>query len=458
MLPDDILLEIFDFYKEYDEHKIVRNWDVLVHVCRRWRQLVFASPLRLDLKIICTPGNPVRKNLGIWPALPISIRYLYGRNTNDDVDYIVTALKHVDRVCDVSLHATGLEVEKFSTAMRQTFPLLTSLYIGSGDGPVLPAEFLGGSAPRLGEIELEGISFPELPTLLLSASDLVSLNIEDIPPTGYISAEAMVVGLAALPRLELFVIGFQLATSRSEKIHPPPVTRTVLPSLTTFGFTGSSEYLEDLAARIDAPQLGRIFIYSLNQLVDFQVAQLSRFIDRSVGPELTRFKYARVSFHSRQVTFHLSNETGSYHEQLSITLKGQGIDWQVSHMTRVLSQFSTILSLSAAVNLKLEVETKWVRPTEEMVNVDLRHFLLQFSTMQTLHVSRGLAERVARALEQMVAEVFPSLDLIFSEGQPASSVEKFLAARKFSGRPVTVVDTEREFTERVKALLPQQMR
>ena len=78
--------------------------------------------------------------------------------------------------------------------------------------------------------------------------------------------------------------------------------------------------------------------------------------------------------------------------------------------------------------------------------------------MQTLHVSPGLAEHVARALEHMVAEVFPSLDLIFLEGQPASSVEKFLAARKFSGRPVTVVGTEREFNERVKALLPLQMR
>ena len=467
MLSDDVLLEIFDLYHEENEDedkdndplawKNVWSWNILVHVCRRWRQVVFGSPLRLDLKILCDSGTLVRKYLGIWPALPIVVKYFHRGFTNDDEDNIVTALEHVDRVCNVGLRVKGFQLEKISTAMRQTFPMLARLYIDSlvdsDNAPVLPADFLGGSAPLLHDIYLRGISFPALPTLLLSTSDLVTLILHNIPHSGYISPEAMVVALAALPRLKLFVIGFQLASPRPDRIHPPPVTRTILPGVTSFYFIGASEYLEDLAVRIDAPQLGRIEIRYLNQLVDFRVAQLARFIDRSVGPKLTLFKCARVSFDSRRVTFDMSHETGPYQEQLSTTLSCQGIDWQVSHMAHVLNQFSTTLSSSAAVNLKLEVETWWVGPTEGMDDVNWQHLLLQFSTIQTLHVSRGLAEHVAFALAHMVAGAFPSLDLIFLEGQPASSLEKFLAARKFSGRPVTVVDTKTEFDERVKSYI-----
>jgi hypothetical protein len=74
ILPDDVLLEIFDLCRSYFNPVnpvrplLVWKWDVLVHVCKRWRQLVFSSPRRLDLQILCTYGTPVRKNLGIWVA------------------------------------------------------------------------------------------------------------------------------------------------------------------------------------------------------------------------------------------------------------------------------------------------------------------------------------------------------------------------------------------------------
>ena len=234
MLPDDVLIEIFDLYREEDEDEDngfdVWGWIILVHVCRRWRQVVFASPLRLDLKILCTSGPPIKKNLGIWPALPIVIRY--DKITDDNEGNIVTALEHVDRVCKVNLDVTGSELGKISTAMQQTFPMLTTLIIVSDDEQFLPAKFLGGSAPCLQSIYLTGISFLALPTLLLSTSDLVSLELFNIPPFGYISPKAMVMGLAALPRLRAFFITFQSATPRPDLIHPPPPARAVLPALT----------------------------------------------------------------------------------------------------------------------------------------------------------------------------------------------------------------------------------
>jgi hypothetical protein len=57
MLSDDVLLEILDFFqKNHDPApppealpEAVWDWHVLVHVCHKWRQVVFASPLRLHL-------------------------------------------------------------------------------------------------------------------------------------------------------------------------------------------------------------------------------------------------------------------------------------------------------------------------------------------------------------------------------------------------------------------------
>ena len=88
-------------------------------------------------------------------------------------------------------------------------------------------------------------------------------------------------------------------------------------------------------------------------------------------------------------------------------------------------------------------------------DVEWLHLLQQFPTVRTLHVSHRLARLVALALEDIaletVAEVLSSLDLICFEGRPASSIEKFVAARQLSGCPVTVIETEKEFYERVKS-------
>src|SRR5216683_7810720 len=78
ILPDDVLLEIFDLYMilpqryPYDDEQ-VDAWHKLVHVCQRWRHVVFNSPRRLDLRLRCTDRTLVTNMLDIWPALPIVI-------------------------------------------------------------------------------------------------------------------------------------------------------------------------------------------------------------------------------------------------------------------------------------------------------------------------------------------------------------------------------------------------
>jgi hypothetical protein len=275
MLPDNVLLEIFNFYRD-NRPRNGQWWNLLVHVCQSWRQVIFESPHRLNLQIHCTHGTPVKKHMDIWPAFPIVIDYyrVAVKVRSRDEDNILAALEHPDRVCFFRLqrrYRFSFELANIITATQEPFPLLTYLDISTREDniPVLPSEFLGGSAPHLKEITLYGIPYPSLPTLLLSATDLVKLDLFDIPPTGYIPPEAMVASLATLQSLETLVMGFRSATSRPDRIHPPSITPTVLPALTYFRFKGASEYLEDLVSRIDAPRLNQTVIAYLNQVVDF---------------------------------------------------------------------------------------------------------------------------------------------------------------------------------------------
>src|SRR5260221_5208216 len=57
-------------YGEPEEASAVESWQLLVHVCRRWRSLVFGSPRRLNLRLFCTPETPAKDTLAVWPALP----------------------------------------------------------------------------------------------------------------------------------------------------------------------------------------------------------------------------------------------------------------------------------------------------------------------------------------------------------------------------------------------------
>ena len=127
--------------------------------------------------------------------------------------------------------------------------------------------------------------------------------LRDIPPTGHISPEAMVPCLAAAPKLKDLIMMFRSATPRPDRIYPPPVTRTVLHALIPFKVEGAGEYLEDLVARIDSPQLNKVDVFYLHKLVDFQAPQLSKFIDRSMVSRLTPFRSTDVSILENSVAF-----------------------------------------------------------------------------------------------------------------------------------------------------------
>jgi hypothetical protein len=365
-----------------------------VHICQRWRQLIFASPHGLNLKILCTNKTPVRKHLGIWPAFPIVIDYhSYSYDiTPDDEDDILAALdsEHLDRVCFVGLSVTDSQLEKIAAVMQEPFPALNCLdiFVKGGNAPVLPDGFLGGSAPRLQRIAFSGVSYPALPTLLLSPSSLVELDLwpKCISETGYISPEVMVASFSALPMLEKFTIEFQGATPRPDRTRPPPTSRNVLPALASFQFRGASEYLEDLVARIDSPQLVAITIAYSDPPGEFPVAQLIGFIDRSVGPRSAIFRRVHVIIFNHHVSLTLHRQTtNNPHrgQHRGITRDSETIQWEFTHMKQALSYVSA--ALSNAVHLELRRG-----PGFGSVNgSEWRHLLSQFSNVQTLKLCGG---------------------------------------------------------------------
>ena len=438
-------------------------------------QVVSASPLRLDLRILCTrDGNPVRKNLDIWPTFPIHIEYFYPRTIEGiDEDNLIAALERPDRVSSLCLGLswpTGPRfrffqrfLRKMVRVMQAPFPALTYLFLSmvtSEDVPVLPSEFLGRSAPRLQKIELINIPFPALPVLLSSTSHLVKLYLVTIPQTGYIPPEVMVAALATLESLEDLGVGFQSPASRPNQIRLPPMTRIVLPALTSFKFRGVREYLEDFVARISAPRLHKIWTSYFNQLVDFEVPQIWQFIDRSENLNqprccLVNFQNDDVSFGAGPTTHWHITESESFEDTspvIYVRIGCKGLDWQVSHLAQALNQISAVLS--NILHFAIDSDSINTDP-DDMDDIEWLQLLRPFSSAQTLFVSKEFAGQVSHVLENtdvtMANEVLPVLDMLCLEGQPMTFAHKFIAARWESGHPVTTVDTERAFRERLES-------
>jgi hypothetical protein len=131
---------------------------------------------------------------------------------------------------------------------------------------------------------LDSIPFPGLPNLLLSANRLVQLSLANIPHSGYISPEAMVALLSVSSSLRILHLEFQSSQSRPDRESQslPPPKHPIFPALHKFHFIGITEYLEDLVAFIDAPQLNEMHSTFFNQInFDCPLTRLTQFINRT---------------------------------------------------------------------------------------------------------------------------------------------------------------------------------
>ena len=458
LLPDVVLLDIFDFCVDQDGFRRfiytqikgqIEAWQSLVHVCRRWRNIVFGSPLRLNLALVYTDRTPARDTLDVWPPLPLVIQS-HGYGTDGDflkenVDNIIAVLERSDRVCQISLKGVpNSHLEDLLAAVQEPFPELRHLWLGSYGGPVIPDSFLGGSAPRLRYIWLDGISFPGLPMLLLSSTYLVDLRLWNTPHSGYISPGAMATSLSTLTSLQYLTLEFQSPRScpDQESRHPPLLPRSVLPVLTDFVFKGVSEYLEYLMALIDAPRLNELYITFFNQIV-FETPQFIQFINRT--PTLRSLEKAYVTFGNDAAMVNLSLLTPIYGE-FYVKIPCRELDWQVSSLEQVCT--SSLPPLSILEDLYIHKvphsQPDWQDNIENALWLEL---LNSFPTVKNLYLCVEFAPRIMRALQELVGgrtmEVMPSLQNIFLEELQASGpvqegIWQFVAARRATSHPIVV--------------------
>ena len=426
LVPDLALIEIFDFYMaealDYDPFRHNEEaWIILAHVCQKWRDVVFGSPFRLNVRLHFRAGKSVREMLDTWPPLPINIWGDGGELKLHNMGNIVAALEHNDRIHKIELScALQSYVQEAFAAMQNSFPSLTELaiiFFNETANPIVPDLLLSGPVPRLRSLRFRSIQFPlpVLRNLLLTATDLVEIRIWRIPNPGLFSPEAVVACLSTLTRLEVFELGFRIRCPPYLGTRlPPPSTRYVLPALTSLRFFGPRQYLEQFIAPINCPLLNNLDVIFNNQ-PEWDTSQLAQFVDRT--PKLKAPHEARIFFDGPDIFISLP------------WTRRRGLHFRIIRMRS--NRFSVVVQLCTSASflrslipmikhLYILDSGMWSLHTLNNASSSQWLDLLRpFTAVEDLYLSKQFSTHIVTALHGIIGEgmteVLPSLQNIFLE-------------------------------------------
>jgi hypothetical protein len=248
---------------------------------------------------------------------------------------------------------------------------------------------LGGSAPHLQTLWLEGTSFPALSKLLLSTKNLVRLRIEGIPCSGYISSKAMVESLPSLTKLEQLQFPFVCARSiaNRENLHPRSQTHPILPMLTSLSFAGGNEYPENLYACIVATQL-RYANLLLSTPIVFRISQVTTSFLGCTEP----FEgLNQAHMHFRNIYIHItlsSQEETSDRSTLIFSIKYDDSVWQLFSVTKCGRPFFPDIESSDRFDSCLFQNRPQPRRVDGMANAKWVELLRYFPAVEDLDLSK----------------------------------------------------------------------
>jgi hypothetical protein len=453
LLPMDVLIEIFDFYRL---HPLIHSqlgerpwkWQTLAHVCKTWRSVLLASPHYLGLRLFFTNGMPVREILSSWPVLPIVIQYEEAPSsplTPGDQDNIMALLELPTCLREVQLTVTTPLLEKMIALMLQPFSMLEYVHLSTPPGLVLPSKF-GGGMSSLRALRMVGISLPALPQLLLSTHDLVSLQLEKVPSDGY-TLEALIICLPTMTQLKTLHIHFLSPTSRPVLISTdqPLSGFSVLPVLNSIEFHGTVEYLESLLSGISAPLLEYFHIHFFNQLI-FDTPQLSRFIRHTETQRSPT--HATIQSSEADISITLT-QLGVLH-QLSLRISCKQLDWQIPSMAEVCDRLTPILADVEELKIGASVSFPDVQDDMDLIHFQILELFRPFRNVNRLCVTGASLSLVAGALGLVTGELamaaLPELQEIQTKkdaelASARTSLAPFIAARRRSTHPVVVCST-----------------
>ena len=368
----------------------------------------------------------------------------------------MAALRRPDRLCEIDLHVTSSMLASIVEVTQKPCQALEIIRImvedSTGPSVLIGKRFLGGSAPHLRKIKMDGVHlpFPEIRHVLLSTDNLVELHLSKIPNEAYFSPSDLVTGLSTSVQLERLTVDFHSpASSPPPSMTRSPSQRTTLPSLIFLEFHCESEYLEEFVAQMELPSLSNVAIKFFNDIF-FEIPLFSKLIPcLNVPGPLT---WANVThnvdsvnvFFSREVSFWSGPEARSCVVETSC----RRLDWQLSFTNQITSQLSPLLS--SMYSLSICGDHGFPTGQEDMDPTQWLEFFQPFT-----HVSHVflLADRLvpcimqALVTEDMTAEVLPELTLLHMNGfdnlcstspSLADAATQFVARRKLSGRNVTL--------------------
>ena len=223
--------------------------------------------------------------------------------------------------------------------------------------------------------------------------------------------------LAVLAHLKSLAIGFAFPQTHpdQESRPPPPPTCTVLHALTCFKFTGVSEYLEDLVARIDVPLLDSIRV-GLFDRPTFDFPQLTRLMRRATRFWAPYEVHVDFDFFGIQVTS-LPPRPG-FDEELRLKFLWGTLEWELSPLVHVFASF--LPSIHMVDHLYID----WARPSISPGPISIAQGYMEwleifrpFTAVKNLYISKELAHCIARFLKGLVKErvtdVLPALESLF---------------------------------------------
>ncbi|KAH8983195.1 hypothetical protein EDB92DRAFT_1607123 [Lactarius akahatsu] len=438
-LSDEVLLNIFRYYLDASP----RFWLWLVHICRKWRRIVFASKRALRLRLLCTHGTPILslKALDCWPTLPIVVHHGGSLALNppapEDEDNIMAALNQSDRVSSISLTVTSSLLEKLS-AIEKPFSQLEDLVLLSRDSirQTLPSAFRWGT--RLRCLHLTRVAFPALLHLLYASTNLVDLQLHEVINPWHFSPEALTDALSGTPRLRS--LSLHLLTTANYialdlPLPPPPEKRIALPVLTRLSFRGIAEYLEGLVAGIDAPRLGDIEVTLFNEFI-FDPSVLSAFIDRT---EMQRSQLrAEILSSERAISISITQPEASTRLELQVSC--EPLARQFSCLAEICDGLSAFLLGVEHLHIGA---TQPPRGQDDSDDEEWAKLIYPFRGAKSVHVAGDHSTNIVCALRSP-HRLQPALHRLYI-AQPGprhaplrEAVVSFMTSCRLSGHPIEV--------------------
>ncbi|KAI0290783.1 hypothetical protein BC826DRAFT_523560 [Russula brevipes] len=450
ILDDDSLLNIFYLYRRIPtpvnanvttagNALLGEEWDrecwwfKLVHVCRRWRYLILVADM-----------------LAHSPPLPLVINF----SSNDrsvsaeDEEGIILALQHCDRMRCIRLEKPVPSLQKVIMAIDGEFPTLEYLSIwhrfGDRETLMLLQTF---RAPHLRHLMLVDFAIQLGSPLLMPATGLVTLWLEEIPPSAYFGPNDLLQQLSLMPQLETLAIGFRLPVPDRD-IEGQLLQRSMmadivtLPNLRWYWFRGTGAWLEEFILRMAAPLLERFEIFFFARLTYFFIPHLEQFLNTRGN---FKFSCADITFYQWQVsvTAHPHGTTRAH--PLCLQVGSRYLDIQLSSAVQILSQLRTVLSTVEHLTIRYERYPVVPECHHEASRLLWRGLLRSFNHVKELVVCKGLVSQLSRSLRvdcgESPMEMLPELkELAYDvNGDTGDAFTVFINARQDAGHPVVLV-------------------